>query len=451
VTCLLVMMLASHASPVHGHGRFPAAGLVAIDPVQGQHLVARVREAPGVVVSRDGGDTWHWVCPKAIGIDAETDPPTVVTNNGAIIAATFNGLSVTTEGCNWISIGGEASGRNFIDLAPRKNGNGTVALSAAAVATDSFETDLWETTDDPHAWTHLAHVSRADFLATGIAVGLDLPQRIYLSGRDGLAARADRAASYRGVVLRSDDNGNNWTRIATPGSDGMATLPYLAGIDPRNADRVYVANVRTVEGKAASFELLASDDGGDSWQVAAEVPTPISAFAISPNGNKLAFGGELAGLWVGDAGTLAFEKTSAVQVRCLAWHARGIYACGDPFFDPFALGLSVDDGRTFVPVMTRSDPCGVDSCAESSSAGACKSAWPPVANALGASLQCPANNTTATSPTNGSCGYHQSRAEVPTRNAFSLVLSFLALVLARRRWRPSWRRQRPRLDPYLRH
>ncbi len=96
---LALLVLLFFTVPARGHGRFPAAGLVALAPTDGQQIVARIREAPGVVVSRDGGNTWRWICPEAIGIDAETDPPAVITKNGTIIAATFNGLTVSSDRC----------------------------------------------------------------------------------------------------------------------------------------------------------------------------------------------------------------------------------------------------------------------------------------------------------------------------------------------------------------
>src|SRR6187402_1605596 len=73
------------AHRARANGRFPAANHLVVHPEAPRELV--LRATFGLLVSRDAGATWHWVCERAVGFSGAQDPPVLVTQGGAVLAA----------------------------------------------------------------------------------------------------------------------------------------------------------------------------------------------------------------------------------------------------------------------------------------------------------------------------------------------------------------------------
>ena len=379
---------ASAASPVWAHGRFPAAGLIAIDP--GNPDRVWVRTTYGLLVTSDHGKNWRWVCQEAVGFNADReDPPVVISADGSVTAGTFAGLRVSHDGCAWEGIGGDLADRFYVDIQAEADPAQLVTLSSNGVMADAFEVNLWASSDNAATWTHLGVSPPADFLALTLGLALSDPNRIYLTGRDGVSG------AYEAVFFRSIDRGQAWTRVPLP--EGMSTdgrlVAYMGGVDPTNPDRVYVGTVENDLDTIVRFVVWASDDGGDTWQNVFERPHSVSAFALSPDGSTIAVGinvddtacPDCNGLWIGQSSDLMFTKRSTLHVGCLTWTDRGIYACGDEFKDGYTAAFSEDGGQTFTPLMNLSSPCGPLECpADTSVEAECNPRWAIERNELGA-------------------------------------------------------------------
>jgi hypothetical protein len=59
------------------------AGQLVVDPADDAHIVARTTY--GVIVSRDRGATWRWVCESAVGYTGSFDPA-IASPPGAVLA-----------------------------------------------------------------------------------------------------------------------------------------------------------------------------------------------------------------------------------------------------------------------------------------------------------------------------------------------------------------------------
>ena len=406
--CLVAGVVVSSlavAQAASAHGRFPEAGMVAIGSNPAQLLV---RTTYGLVSSVDGGEQWRWICPEAASFDADKeDPAVVITADGSVALGTLRGLSVSHDGgCDWASVGGELAKRYFVDVVLESDRAHLVALSSKVESVDSFEVRLWQSTDNAKTWSSLGVAPPSDFGALTLAVCPSDPQRIYLSGRDG-TVQTQGEGGYRGVILRSDDRAASWQRLVVAGADGVDTLPYIAGVDPTNADRFYVANIKQQQDIPIFFELLLTHDGGKSWQSVLERSQAIGGFAISPDGATVAVGGGQTGLWTAEVADPQFVKVSELPVRCLSWQASGLYACAEEPSKGFSLGLSLDEGVSFEPLMRRASPCSALECsAPSSAASECPARWPQEAQELGAPLSC-ATGEPQPAPSEPSCDCSQ--------------------------------------------
>ena len=371
------------AAPARANGRFPAAGQIAVDPSDPNHLV--VRTTYGLTISTDHGAHWFWVCESAIGYGGTEDPMMSIMADGTLIAGIFEGLSVSHDkGCQWDFEQGGLKARYVIDLSTeRVTPKNAVLLISNSVGGSMFLTQLWETKDNSKTWTVAGVDMPVDFLGLTLDAAPSNPQRVYVSGRYG-------KPGYEGAIERTDDRGATWQKLLIPGSNDMS-LPYIGGIDPQNPDVVYV---RLDTPKAD--RLVVTKDGGTTWSDAFTSTGNLLGFAISPDGATVAVGGNTDGVWTAPASTLAFTQVSKIGTKCLTWTAAGLYACADEFVDGFAVGLSTDQGHTFTPVMHLQVLCGPLECAATTTNGAmCPDAWGATKLTIGgASCEGPTSTST---------------------------------------------------------
>ena len=96
-TVLACLLLAGLAGTAGANGRDPYTSTINFQRGNDQHIVAGMTF--GVVVSKDGGTTWQWMCEKAVGYAGQYDPDYVYSSSGAVFATTFDGLKVMRDDC----------------------------------------------------------------------------------------------------------------------------------------------------------------------------------------------------------------------------------------------------------------------------------------------------------------------------------------------------------------
>ncbi len=445
-TMTLLVAVTLHVTVASGHGRFPQAGMLAIDPSDPDRLLALTTY--GMLSTLDHGARWDWICAESIGYDADLeDPVAAISADGSIAVGVFDGLSVSaSDGCDWQFAAGDLANRYFVDVVSEQERSSLIALSSNGVGAGVFAVDLWGSTDNGSSWAQMPTAGLpADFLGVSLGIALSDDQRLYLSGRDGPVD-----ATLEGVVYRSDDRGANWTRWPVPGTTERR-LPYIAGTDPTDPDTIYLALIETEGAATIYFGLLHSADGGQNWQVLLERNHAMAGFALSPDGKKVALGGEESGLLIADVGAWNFEQKNELRVRCLTWSERGLYACADQFVDGFSLGLSEDGGASFSVLMELSSACGPPSTCgpESSTGNACVKSWPAERLELGAT-DCDETPDPADPTSSGSGCRWAARGMVPAlrqprdpTGALGGLMVVAMLGLFRYRSRRRSRRRRP--------
>lgn len=370
--------IAAAAAPASANGRYPAAGLIAVDPADPEHLL--VRATYGVLSTRDHGQEWRWICEGAVGFGGYEDPMMGILADGTHIAGLFAGLSASRNGgCDWTLEGGELADRYVVDLSvERGDAARAVLIISNGLGPGEFLTQLWETGDNAASWTQAGADLPVDFLALTVDAAPSDPARVYVSGRYG-------PPDYTGAVARSSDRGQTWERFDIPGSDDTH-LPFLSAIDPADPDVLYVRldGASDMPGET-SDALLVSKDGGQTWTTVFEGAGDLLGFALSPDGSTVVVGGPDDGLWSAPAATLAFTRIAEVGVRCMTWSERGLYACADEFRDGFVVGLSGDGGQSFEPLLHLDGVCGPLECAPQSRVAAiCEDQWGATQLTLGA-------------------------------------------------------------------
>lgn len=365
------MMLAGEA---RANGRFPAAGQIVTTATDPSFVVARTTF--GVLVSRDRAATWDWVCEAATGSQGSQDPALGLLDGRHLIAGMYEGLSVSIDGgCDWHLATGPLAGKVIVDVVVRRGG----AKSALALATTyvgendagvRYETQVYATDDVGMTWRALGTKLVEDARVETLEVAAADPHRVYVAGVRGTGPGSVS------TLFVSDDDGTTWSERPIPTETDAERAPYIAAVDPGDADRIYLRTDTDLGSR-----LLVSDDGGTTYKTAFKGIGKMLGFALSPDGAKIFLGGVEDGLWSADKTRLAFTKRSAIHVQCLATEGTTLFACSDEA-SGFIVGSSADDGATFAPNLHIYGIRGPLACASPASAAVCAAQWGPLRDLL---------------------------------------------------------------------
>jgi hypothetical protein len=359
------------ATPAAANGRYPASNALVLSPAgsTNESLVV-LRSTFGILVSRDGGATWDWLCEDALGIPAGSieDPSIAITAGGHFVAGAAEGLEVSDDdGCDWRFVEDGSPRQAVSDVALRSSAPHSIVALVSSVRPDAgarggpgYLTQVWESADDGARWSPDGAPLDPTAVPTTVDVAASDPQRIYVSAYRG--QDATRTAS----LFVSTDLGAHWAERPVPIDPNTEVAAHVAAVDPADADRVYV---RT-QGRS---RLMVTRDAGRSYAVVLELTGPMLGFALSPDGAKLYAGGPEDGLLVAPRETLSFSRASTLPVQCLAARAGELWACTDTSAGFFA-ARSADDGAHFEPTLRRGAIRAPIACAAGGAASECAGA-----------------------------------------------------------------------------
>jgi len=410
------LVFALAGSSAWANGRFPMADQLVVSPSDASFMV--LRATFGLLISKDGGATWDWVCEQAIGYGGTQDPAIGVLERSAIIAGTFEGLSVSQDlACNWAFAPDGLANQFVVDVVVRPDAPHSALALVQREAVLDRGARLFGTTDGGRTWAPVGSALDPTIEIETVEVAASDPTRVYLSGsRGGEGPR-------QGVFLTSNDKGATWIEHAIDLDPMSERAPFIAAVDPMRADRVYV---RT---HGVASRLLVTDDGGESFDTAYAAVGQLRGFALSQDGSKVYIGGPLDGVLLAPAATLVFEKKSSVGARCLGISGTTLHACADET-SGFVLGASEDDGATFTAKLHLWTVRGPLGCPASTSAAQCGDIWPAVRDTLGAGpdSEVPSPGESDAAPT----GCSQKGREA-SWDAAALVLAVWTVMLTRRK------------------
>jgi hypothetical protein len=310
------------ATEARANGRFPASNGVIFAPGDDDTILVRVTF--GLLVTHDRGRSWRWICERAIGFSGPEDPSYVITKSGAIVAGLFEGIRVSRDGgCTWESVTTDA--KVFVDLTTRADG-AVLALASSydhpGDAGSLFESRVWLSTDDARTFVPFGPRIDPTLLGETVEVAPSDPRRVYVSAVRDLSGLRDHDVR-EGVLLVSDDGATRWTERPTK-LEGSDLAPFIAAVDPRRADRVYI---RTSSSPEQPTRLLVTNDAGRSYEKLLSARGPLRGFALSEDGARIHAGGPEDGLFAGAPGAGELVRTSPLAVQCLAQRGDTLWAC----------------------------------------------------------------------------------------------------------------------------
>jgi MYXO-CTERM domain-containing protein len=358
-SAVLALSIALTGVRAHANGRFPTAQQVVIGPGSQSDVVV-LRVTFGLLISRDGGRTFAWMCedgmyyPFVPGL--VFDPSVEVASSGRIVFGYEDGIRSTLEGCTTTDATA-AQHRIIGDITSTPSGDTVYAIeSAQGNANAVYRAD--------GATLTFARMGAGIYNVTfyTIEVAPSRPSRLYLSGRDD--------NTFAPVLYTSDDGGQTLTRVALPSSVGEGI--FVSAIDPNDPDTLYV---RAEMGLGSALVRLR--DRGTRAERLVTTPDPMLGFAISSDGRTIWVGSIQAGLLRSDDGGGSFMRVNTMPVLCLRQHAGALWMCTDWLQQPFALGRSMNGGETFTSVLRFEDIPGPAQCMiRGEGAELCDVRWP---------------------------------------------------------------------------
>ncbi len=381
--------LAGTTRLAEANGRFPASNAVIFSPAAPENVIVRVTF--GMLATRDAGKSWRWICERAIGFSGLEDPSYTVTKSGTIVAGLFEGIRVSRDGgCTWEGVSTEGF-TVFIDTTLRSDGTVLALASAYDKHGDGgilFKSQLFVSKDDAKTFEKVGDVLDPTLLAESVEVAPSDPNRVYVSAVRG------EAAPRQGVLLVSTDGGKRWVERKIT-SEGKELAPFIAGVDPKKPDRVYL---RTSASPENPTRLMVTDDAGKTFRTLLAAKGPLLGFALSADGKTVTAGGPDDGLFGGASDAKELAKVSPLKVQCLGRAADALWACSNEAAG-FVAGTSNDDGAKFEARLHLKDIAGALACAPGTSvAKDCEAEWPKMQAQMGFMPEAKTTDGGATSP-----------------------------------------------------
>jgi MYXO-CTERM domain-containing protein len=377
------------------NGRYPRAERLVVDPTNQDRLL--LAATYGVLSSPDRGAHWYHICEAEFAGDPAyaQDPLLDLVAGGAALVDVQSFIGRSPDGCSWSPVIGTAGATSptFDDFAVDRATRTTV-VAVETVRTDAgLVIDLQRSQDAGVTWSKI-----------GTPLPLAQVMTIDLDPTDATHVVATGLSSTgAGVFLSSPDSGETWSATPIPNTDDNA-FPYIAAIDPRDPDKIYVRTDSWIlpadaPELQANDALLYSANGGATWTMVVQQSAKLFGFALSPDGTQVAAGyGDpvesgfdvdptATGIYVASTSDFQFAQVFSGAVSCLTWTSDGTYACLQQSASGsltelgiFDSGLASPDAGTPRALMTLADVTGPPPCCAATDA-VC--VWTDVCSTLG--------------------------------------------------------------------
>ena len=325
---LAVAILLALAADAGANGRPAATSTIHFRLGDEQHIAAGMTF--GLIVSHDGGDTWHWMCEDAIKYGGQYDPDYVYTETGSILATTFDGSLVNRDGCTFDST---VFGLKFISqiaLGPDNAIYMGMAAPPDPTMSDPGDSSIYKSTDDGHTFLKPASPAPVGTWWSSIEVAPTDPQRIYAAGYKLVGAEREFS------MFRSTDGGVTFTPMSLAGlTTSRNSSLDIVGISHLDPDHVYL-RISFENPSLTSDAIYRSTDAGATWQRLLQRPANLS-FVARANGD-LVVGSEDPELLVSrhpSNGDSWEPLGQPPHINCLVENSAGeVWACTQNFGVP---------------------------------------------------------------------------------------------------------------------
>ena len=382
LVAVVVAGVAALAPQARANGRAPGTSTIHFRQGHDEDIVAGMTF--GLVISHDGGTTWHWMCEKAVGYGGMYDPDYSYSASGALFATTFDGLKVNRDGCVFADM---PSGTTF--ASQDELGPDAAFYFAAADPNDS---KIYKSTDDGMTFPQSTMPGMNNDWWESLIIAKADASRVYLSGYR-FVMKCDANSPVPGMtctvpqdcqdtqhptgtcqnekqflLFKSVNGGAAFTPLPTAGlTTSVNSAVDFVGTSPTDANVLY-ARVTVENGNVGDGLYKINASTGTSWtKILAEADS--IAFLARGNGDIVAATPTL-GAWVSsNQGASWTQLTNPPHMNCLAESSAGVvFACTQNYGTPPAVpsdGFGImksTDLQTWTGVLRYQDIAGPVTC-----------------------------------------------------------------------------------------
>jgi hypothetical protein len=342
----------------------------------------------GLLISRDDGCSFRWICEQNLGYAGTYDPQYRIAADGAIFATTFTGLRVSRDGgCSFTTATADKPigdpGRiadiwiSALDIGP----TGEVWVATAETGRTN---NIYRSTDNGVTFEPRSMLSPTIWWRS-IAVAPSRAQRVYATGYQVASALLEAGPPPPTTYLQiSDDSGENWRTSPLAGvALGIMPLVLVVGVDRDNPDVVLMSSVGS--NPPAGDRLYRSTDGGTMWREVLATTASIIDVSVGKSGRVFVatLGG---GTFQSINGGASFDAlVNAPQLACVGQREDGeLFGCGANWQPDFKAVAKSADAATWNKVFRFVELAGPLECpAGTPQADTCGGLWPAVQEQFG--------------------------------------------------------------------
>ena len=360
---VVTLLALGPGAAAHAHNGLPETSNVTVR--RGHPEDTFVGATFGAVISRDSGQTWRWVCPRAMGYGAWKPDEYLWREAGDILAATGNALLRSPDGgCSWNTHPYFTRDMWVRALAAHPTDDRVLYV---VTNKDRVPNGVYRSQDGGETWAPTS-LLRAGLKLSGVRVSPADPRRVYASGEEG----------GRLLFFRSDDAGATWEE--SPHTLPDLLLPYdltVTVADPVRVDTVWAS----VSAQGVTH-LLRSDDGGRAFT---EVHVLADAFVnmdVSADGDTV-WAGTVSQFFRGPRSGPMEKLNLPTGNACVLRVGETLYGCGSTWLHDWALARSSDQGTTWEPLFSLYGIQGPHHCPRGTPVRElCPADWPQFAEQL---------------------------------------------------------------------
>jgi hypothetical protein len=309
------------------------------------------------------------MCNEALHINNEERPGIAYRRDGALLAATSNGLFESVDrGCSWQPVA--PFGTSFVAALAQFPDDADHLIVATFAQNESA---LHVTRDGGRSFALLAQLEARDYTQSLLIAPHD-PRLVYASGTRLVAGPPPRTVQY---VARSEDGGAHWERSELVLQMGELNVQLLA-INPMDGKEL-LARVSSASPGIDAERVLWSRDGGKTFESVLMLPA-ITGASFAADGSA-AWVSASTGLYRASAARDTFTRSGdADRLTCVEAHESELWTCGH-FAGPSSLrdgvGRARDlTGAAFESALEFNEIAQPISCPDDSpTASKCRTPW----------------------------------------------------------------------------
>jgi hypothetical protein len=350
------LLVVAAAQAAYANGRPPATSDIHFRTGHEQDVLSGMTF--GLVISHDGGTTWHWMCEKAVHYGGMYDPIYSYASSGDIFATTFDGFRVMHDGCNFDAT------LLANDMPPHFASTSTIGPDGTiyVAMADAADGKIYTLSSDATTIAHSTMPGMINDWWESIMVAPSDPMRVYLSGY-----RLVSGSPKTFLLFKSVDGGANFTPMSMTGITQTSSNSAIDIVGVSATPDTLYARV-TLETGNIGDGLYVSTNGGTSWTKILSMQDSI-AFLARANGDLVAATQTLGAQISHNNGTSWTALPSPPHLGCLVEKANGeVWGCTTNYgsmqvmADGYGI-MKTTDLMSWSPVMKYQDIAGPVDCA----------------------------------------------------------------------------------------